>query len=285
MIIGLNEDIVYKGIVFHIQTEDRGLQRAILVSTLFYKGMILLEERYDYSKILNEPDLSQKLQQLKSELHERLKNNLLSGLYDDRIKHYFKNLKEQKSKPREAAEKDVSGLEKLLDEVIFPSILNDLGISLDEKNITSIREQLKRLPNGSEKERFLSLCALIYERISDRCSKEDFKRVAKKWLGKTEPSPGPLQYRDRFKTILEDIVYKDLEQAIGSSLTRALLDKVIDEIHPMFFRKPEAFEIIITRILNSGIIQKKTAPQWRASIEPRWKQKYQSITVSGKGHV
>ncbi len=287
MIIGLNEDVVYKGVPFHIQTEDRGRQKALLVSTLFYKGMILLEERTDYSHLLNEPDLEKKVRLLKNELHERVKRNLQEGLYDERIRNYFKGLKKQKAATSKKEEDDKYrlGLERLFQQVILPSIKSDLGIGLKEDIVQEIKNRIKDISAKTEKEAFLSLCAILYEQIKDRCSKEDFKRVAKTWLGRKKEQPSPSRYRDEFKDMLETIVYKDLEQAIGASLTRALIDKVVDEIHPMFFKKPEAFDIIITRILNSGIVQKKTEPSWRNTIEPLWKQRYQGFTLAGKDNA
>ncbi len=287
MIIGLNEDVVYKGVPFHIQTEDRGRQKALLVSTLFYKGMILLEERTDYSHLLQEPDLDKKVRLLKSELHERVKRNLQEGLYDERIRNYFKGLKKQKAATSKKEEDDKyrSGLERLFEEVILPSIKSDLGIVLKEETVKEIKNKINDISTRTEKDAFLSLCAILYEQVKDRCSKEEFKRVAKTWLGRKKDEPSPLRYRDDFKNMLESIVYKDLEKAIGASLTRALIDKVVDEIHPMFFKKPEAFDIIITRILNSGIIQKKTEPSWRNSVEPLWKQRYQGIVLTSRQNV
>ncbi len=280
MIIGLNENVTYKGVVFHIQTEDRGSSRPVVVSTLFYKGMIILEERRDYSEIVTSGDISEKIRSIKNELHERVKQNLLNGNYDKRIKEYFQRLKKDK-KQQTPSSGDNSELIRMLKDVIIPSLSDNLGINLSEEELGYIEKELSTVNGKTDKDRFLSVCSIVYKRISNRCSKEDFKNLAKTWFKHDKPPYVNYKYRDDFRSILEKIVLEDLCSAIGTSLSNALLDKVMDELHPMFFRKPEAFDIIIRRIINSGIVQKKTSTEWQKTKEALWKEKRKNLTLSG----
>ncbi len=282
MIIGLNENVTYRGVVFHIQTEDRGTSRPMVVSTLFYKGMIILEERKDYSSLVGSGNEKEKIMALKNELHQRVKENLLSGNYDNRIKEYFKSLKKEK-KEKPSAPSDNKELLSLLQAVILPSLSEDLGIKLSTTELDTIKKEIATIKGSTRKERFLSLCSIIYKTVSNRCSREDFKSIAKTWLkGEKQKVEDIYKYKGDFRSLLERIVFKDLESAIGSSLTRALIDKVMEELHPMFFKKPEAFEIIVKRIVNSGIVQKKTSPEWQKTKETAWKELYKNLKLTGQ---
>ncbi len=52
MITGFNTDVKYKGVVYHVQTEDKGSQNP-LIETLIYKGgEILSSRRLPYSSLV-----------------------------------------------------------------------------------------------------------------------------------------------------------------------------------------------------------------------------------------
>ncbi|RMG69547.1 MAG: hypothetical protein D6710_08630 [Nitrospirae bacterium] len=277
MLIGLNENVNYKGLVFHIQTEDRGASKPVVVSTLFYQGMIILEEREDYSELFSADNREEKIKALKDELHQRVKDNLLKGRYDLRIKEYLKSIKKQKG--QRPSEQD-GKLKNFLTETIVPSLSESLGIELKKEELLEIIDRIPSINKQSEKERFLQLCSMVYSKISNRCSREDFKGLVKTWLTPARKPASLHEHRESFRTHLERIVLKDLEDAIGSSLSRALIDKVMEELHPMFFQKPEAFEIVIKRIINSGIVQKKTSNQWQRSAEESWRQRHRNILLA-----
>ncbi len=280
MIIGLNENVTYKGVVFHIQTEDRGSSKPVVVSTLFYRGMIILEERRDYSEFVSSGDVEEKIRKIKNELHEKVKKNLLNGSYDRRIKEYFQSLKKDK-KSDSSPSVNNKELIKLFQDVIIPSLSDNLGVSLSKEDVGYILKDISTINGKTEKERFLSLCSIIYKRVSNRCSKEEFKNLAKTWLKHEKTQDVSYKYRDRFRRMLEKVILQDLNIAIGSSLANALIDKVMEELHPMFFKKPEAFDIIIRRIIKSGIVQKKTSPQWQKEKEVVWKERHRNLSLSG----
>lgn len=49
---GFNSDITYKGVSYHVQTEDWGLENPFIVSRIFQQGAVLKTFKTHYSKIL-----------------------------------------------------------------------------------------------------------------------------------------------------------------------------------------------------------------------------------------
>ena len=45
MLVGYNNNVTYKGKVYHVQTEDSGLNNPIIVTLLYIKGTILASKK------------------------------------------------------------------------------------------------------------------------------------------------------------------------------------------------------------------------------------------------
>ena len=54
MIPGLNHNIRYREMVFHVQTEDSGLSRCQLTTHIFYEGSVIAHERTPYAPAILE---------------------------------------------------------------------------------------------------------------------------------------------------------------------------------------------------------------------------------------
>lgn len=52
MISGFNTDIVYQGVVYHVQTEDKGLETPLILSLVYTGGQILASKRTPYEDLL-----------------------------------------------------------------------------------------------------------------------------------------------------------------------------------------------------------------------------------------
>ena len=52
MITGYNTDIEFDGVTYHVQTEDKGLQRPIILSLVYDRGTILASKRLPYDDLL-----------------------------------------------------------------------------------------------------------------------------------------------------------------------------------------------------------------------------------------
>ncbi len=45
MLVGYNDNITFKGKVYHVQTEDSGLKNPIIVTLLYFRGVILASKK------------------------------------------------------------------------------------------------------------------------------------------------------------------------------------------------------------------------------------------------
>ena len=53
MITGYNTDIEHEGVVYHVQTEDKGLSKPVIMSLIYNRGIILASKRVPYDDLLN----------------------------------------------------------------------------------------------------------------------------------------------------------------------------------------------------------------------------------------
>ncbi|HSE32514.1 MAG TPA: hypothetical protein VLA93_13160 [Pyrinomonadaceae bacterium] len=54
MITGFNTDIEYEGVVYHVQTEDKGLDSPVILSLVYAGGAILASKRSPYEDLIRE---------------------------------------------------------------------------------------------------------------------------------------------------------------------------------------------------------------------------------------
>jgi hypothetical protein len=72
VITGFNTDVRYRGLVYHVQTEDKGRDNP-LIETLIYKGgEILASRRLPYADIVTGPDTEKAISHLMEEQHKAM---------------------------------------------------------------------------------------------------------------------------------------------------------------------------------------------------------------------
>ena len=72
MITGFNTDVTCRGLVYHVQTEDKGRDNP-LIETLIYKGgEILASRRLPYSEIIQGGDTEKAISRLMEEQHKAM---------------------------------------------------------------------------------------------------------------------------------------------------------------------------------------------------------------------
>jgi len=72
VITGFNTDVRYKGVTYHVQTEDKGPQNP-LIETLIYKGgEILASRRLPYSELIRDTDAEKAISSLMEEQHKAM---------------------------------------------------------------------------------------------------------------------------------------------------------------------------------------------------------------------
>ncbi len=72
MITGFNTDVTCRGLVYHVQTEDKGRDNP-LIETLIYKGgEILASRRLPYAEIIQDGDTEKAISRLMEEQHKAM---------------------------------------------------------------------------------------------------------------------------------------------------------------------------------------------------------------------
>jgi hypothetical protein len=91
-VTGFNHNIKYKGKVYHVQTEDSGVNNPHIITHLFVGGNILASKKTSYADILNAENLAEVVRELMEEQHKEMLRNLINGVYDgfdtSGVRHY-----------------------------------------------------------------------------------------------------------------------------------------------------------------------------------------------------
>lgn len=85
MVLGFNHNIMYKGEVFHVQTEDSGVEIPNIVTLLYKGGVIFCSMKTSYADILKMDNLEDVVEELMKEQHKGMMRRLKSGEFDERI--------------------------------------------------------------------------------------------------------------------------------------------------------------------------------------------------------
>src|SRR3954454_21396357 len=93
-VTGFNHNIKHQGKVYHVQTEDSGVNNPHIITHLFVGGNILASKKTSYADILNAENLPEVVRELMEEQHKEMLRNLINGVYDNidtvgATKHYM----------------------------------------------------------------------------------------------------------------------------------------------------------------------------------------------------
>lgn len=82
MITGFNTDVKYRGVTYHVQTEDKGATNP-LIETLVYKGgEILASRRLPYSDVVKGPEDEATINRLMEDQHKGMIGEIKRGRFD-----------------------------------------------------------------------------------------------------------------------------------------------------------------------------------------------------------
>ncbi|MDD2365655.1 MAG: hypothetical protein PHN84_05770 [Desulfuromonadaceae bacterium] len=84
MVLGFNHNLIYKGEVFHVQTEDSGVANPHIITLLYRGGVIISSKKTSYSDILKMENLEVVVEELMKEQHKEMMRRLKSGEYDEK---------------------------------------------------------------------------------------------------------------------------------------------------------------------------------------------------------
>ena len=84
MVLGYNHNVMYKGEVFHVQTEDSGVANPHVITLLYRGGMIVSSKKINYSDILKMDKLEVVVEELMKEQHKDMMRRLKAGDFDEK---------------------------------------------------------------------------------------------------------------------------------------------------------------------------------------------------------
>jgi hypothetical protein len=79
---GFNHNVNHRGRVFHVQTEDSGVNNPTIVTLLYVGGNILASKRTSYSELLTAANVPELVRQRMEAQHKEMLRNVLAGKYD-----------------------------------------------------------------------------------------------------------------------------------------------------------------------------------------------------------
>ena len=83
MLSGFNTNYRYRGVLFHVQTEDSGVENPHVITHLFHGGNILASQKLDYSESLQAgSDLESVVRGLMETQHKAMLRGLRDGIRD-----------------------------------------------------------------------------------------------------------------------------------------------------------------------------------------------------------
>jgi hypothetical protein len=115
MLTGYNTDFKFQGKIYHVQTEDGGINSPSITSLLYHQGAILASRKTSYADIIKADCLEEVVRELMMEQHKQIIRDLMQGKLQIRT-----NVQPATSKtaPKAAAPKG-EAKEKSLDDIIL----------------------------------------------------------------------------------------------------------------------------------------------------------------------
>ncbi|MCB0219739.1 MAG: hypothetical protein KDH09_08605 [Chrysiogenetes bacterium] len=82
MLPGYNHNIKYHEEIYHIQTEDSGVENPHIITLLYKGGNILARRKTSYADIVKNENLNEVVRELMQEQHKQMLRDLKGGLFD-----------------------------------------------------------------------------------------------------------------------------------------------------------------------------------------------------------
>lgn len=82
MQLGFNENVIHKGVRYHVQTEDGGRKNPVITTLLFKEGIIISSKRTSYADIIKSDKLDIVVKEIMRDQHGTMLKNLKNGVFD-----------------------------------------------------------------------------------------------------------------------------------------------------------------------------------------------------------
>jgi hypothetical protein len=104
--MGFNHNLMYKGEVFHVQTEDSGVVNPHIITVLYRGGVIISSVKTPYADILKMENLKNIVEDLMKEQHKNIMRRLKAGEFDEKAFPETSRLAGHQAPPTRAPESD-----------------------------------------------------------------------------------------------------------------------------------------------------------------------------------
>lgn len=84
MVLGFNHNVMYKGEIFHVQTEDSGIANPHIVTLIYRGGVIISSKKISYDDIMKIENLELIVAELMKDQHRDMLRRLKAGEFDER---------------------------------------------------------------------------------------------------------------------------------------------------------------------------------------------------------
>ncbi len=142
MITGYNTDIKHQEVVFHVQTEDKGLQNPFIESLVYVGGQVVASKRAGYAELLASGKGEKDIVGMMDHQHRVMIAAIKSGKFDDRVPQLLQS--RSGAERRETATHDLTmtgsiEAERSLDQVILDYLATEaqhdqLALELDSSH-------------------------------------------------------------------------------------------------------------------------------------------------------
>jgi hypothetical protein len=162
MITGYNTDVPHSGMVFHVQTEDKGTSSAWIESLVYVGGQVVARKRSSYKSYLDEGLGRRAIAEMMDKQHRLMIAEVRGGKFDAKVAELAAGAVKEKAVVESTAAATVSSPEsqstedlRTLDEVILAdqqAVLEDQEVAPDEPVPTLDQVILEYLNSEAEQE-------------------------------------------------------------------------------------------------------------------------------------
>ena len=85
MLTGYNTDFKFQGKIYHVQTEDGGINSPSITSLLYQQGAILASRKTSYADIIKADCLEEVVRELMMEQHKQMIRDLMQGKLQSQV--------------------------------------------------------------------------------------------------------------------------------------------------------------------------------------------------------
>ena len=148
MITGYNTDVRHRGLVFHVQTEDKGLSNPFVESLVYVGGQIVTRKRSDYTQLVKEGEGKDAIAALMERQHRQTIAEIRAGGLDGQVSGQLGGSAGSEPDPSAGAvEADVGDeSSRSLDQVI----LDYLSTEAEQEHLVLVMDSPDELQLGQE---------------------------------------------------------------------------------------------------------------------------------------